>query len=120
MIVSRKMAEEALITLNMAGLEGLGPEQVNASYRTAAKAAHPDAGGTSEAFAAVDRARHVLLKWLERSEAPQTPGMGTVCARCQGKGFITSQRAWRALRVQCPTCRGTGDIDSEREKGDYL
>lgn len=120
MIVTRKMAEEAAALLGV-GLEGATPEIARDAYYAAAKAAHPDAGGDAEAFAAVDRAKHVLLEWLRRqADAPlPTPGAGQTCDKCGGAGHVMIQRAWKAMRVQCPRCRGTGCLDTEHEKGDH-
>lgn len=123
MIVTEKMAKEAWDLLRVSS--GLREDaefpyvaaSVQVAYRYAAKNAHPDAGGTAEQFAAVDRAKHVLLAWLEKKARPVTPGAGTKCQRCAGKGHVELQKAWRTMRVQCPTCRGTGDLDSEFEKG---
>lgn len=126
MIVSRKMAEAAwrvMLSWMPDGLTENPPmptteEEVKVSYRTASKRAHPDGGGDPAAFAAVDRAKHVLLHWLERSkrDEPQTAGAGTECTRCAGTGHVESRRAWRSMRVQCPLCRGTGCLDAEHEK----
>lgn len=125
MIVTDKMAEEAWALLReKAGLREdaelpYAAPSVQVAFKAAAKNTHPDKGGTAEQFAAVDRAKCILLVWLEKREKrpPVTTGAGTVCTQCGGKGFVLSQRAWRAMRVQCPTCRGTGDLDSEFEKG---
>lgn len=92
---------------------------VQEAYRTAARYTHPDSGGTSEAFAAVDRAKHVLMHWLSRPDRSEPPPPKADCGRCHGKGFILSHRAWKTLRIQCPQCRGTGDENAEHEKGDY-
>jgi DnaJ-class molecular chaperone len=122
MIVSRKMAEQACETLGW-GSEtldgGITPEGISSQYRLTAKRVHPDTeGGSMEEFVAVDRAKHVLLEWLKRQpDAPLPPHGGvTVCPRCEGRAYIMSQRAFRAMRVQCPTCRGAGEIGVEQEK----
>jgi DnaJ-class molecular chaperone len=128
MIVTEKMAQEAWDVLRphtSLGQEDIrtaigkpdAPEIIQHAYRQAVKVVHPDKGGTAEQFAAVDRAKHVLLAWLEKKAKPTTPGAGTKCQRCAGKGHVELQKAWRTMRVQCPTCRGTGDLDSEFEKG---
>lgn len=118
-IISRKMAEEACEALGW-GKETLDGEMtaegVNAQYRAAVMEAHPDRGGSQEAFVAVDRAKHVLLAWLEKSEqAP--PAHGEQCPRCEGRGYVDHQRAFRAMKVTCPRCRGTGELGVEHEKG---
>lgn len=117
MIITRKMADEAATVLELPA-EDWTVELVNACYRSAAKRAHPDMGGSAEAFAKVDRAKHVLLGWLERlaGEQPAPPHAVRTCHKCEGRGHVMSQRAFRQMRVQCPTCRGTGDLDYEHEK----
>lgn len=126
MIVTEKMAAEALIVL--ASHAGYGPgnglAQMNAEsakqmYRDAARRAHPDAGGTAEDFAAVDRAKHVLLEWLKKEPVARPIHKPEVCPRCDGRGFIVRQHAWKAMRMQCPRCRGAGDLDTEHGGNDY-
>lgn len=117
------MAEQACVDLAYHNggdaLEGLTADSVQATYRAAAKATHPDAGGSAEAFAKVDRAKHVLLKWLEREAQFKDlePKHGEKCRRCDGKGYVESARAFRTMRVACPLCRGLGEEGVESEKG---
>lgn len=116
MIVSRKEAEAACQTLGLS-LDTLTPEAVASAYREAAKAAHPDGGGTMERFVAVDRSKHVLLEWLKRAVPAAPPAdHGERCPRCDGRGYIDSQRGFRSMRVSCPLCRGTGELGVEQEK----
>ena len=131
MIVNRKHAEEAWATLLAAEYPGqhVGapmPEsagEVTASYRKAAANTHPDAGGTLEAFAAVDRAKHVLLKWLER-QSKEAPAKleADHCPDCEGRGFVVrkAQRGFKTteLRIQCRKCRGTGELGVEQDVGE--
>jgi hypothetical protein len=128
-IVTRKMAEQAweLMSSYCKAPEGPRPadevwsfpltaEAVAVAFKQAAKVAHPDAGGSMEAFVAVDRAKHVLLAWLAKPQSGPAPAHGEPCPRCTGKGFILSQRAFRAMRLSCPMCRGTGELNVEQEK----
>jgi DnaJ-class molecular chaperone len=125
MIVTRKMAEDAwrvILSWLPEGLTENPPpptteDEVRASYRAASKRAHPDGGGDPAAFAAVDRAKHVLLEWLKKPRPAEVPH-GEKCDRCAGKGFMMSQRGFRALRVQCARCRGTGELGVEIDEGD--
>lgn len=118
MIVSRKMAEEAAALLDV-HFGTLSEAAVNMNYRARAKAAHPDSPtGSAEAFVAVDRAKHVLLAWLERTPERPTVGAGTVCSRCAGKGFVELHRGFRTMRAVCLACRGSGDMETEHEKGE--
>lgn len=130
MIVNRSHAEEAFALLNADGalaptLEGLLEQQVKEMYREACKTAHPDAAeGSLEKFAAVDRAKHVLLHWLaKQADAPAAPPMGAKCGNCGGKGYVerTAQRGFKltTLRAQCRKCNGTGEEGVEQDTGDW-
>lgn len=118
MIVNRKMAEEAMARLEIVGidLDQLTIEWVKGAYRVAVQYSHPDKGGSVEDFAAVDRAKHVLLEWLGKEQPARPVHKPDVCPRCDGRGFVAQQRAWRAMRMQCPRCRGAGDLDTEHEE----
>ena len=48
---------------------GAGADEIHAAYRSAAKRAHPDRGGSSEAFRRVRTAADVLLAQLEAGHA---------------------------------------------------
>lgn len=119
MIINTKMAREAADTLGVP-LDGLTKDIVNAHYKRRARVTHPDAGGSVEAFAAVDRAKHVLHRWLDRQGPPVEPTVGArvVCHTCQGKGFLMRPSAFRQMRVACPGCRGSGELGVEHEKGE--
>lgn len=127
MIVSRKMAEEAWeLLLEVAGMESVESvpyeqDELLRVFKWAAKASHPDVGGSAEAFAAVDRAKHVLLAWLRRSrdEATSVPhGTTRRCHMCDGKGFVMTARGFSSLRTSCGACRGSGDLDTEHDHGE--
>ncbi len=126
MIVTEKMAQDAwrvLLSWTPGGLPENPPiptdeEGVRAAYRTAAKHAHPDVGGDGIGFAAVDRSKHVLLEWIKKPQTARPIHKPEVCPKCDGRGHIVQQRAWRAMRMQCPRCRGAGDLDTEHEQGD--
>lgn len=98
---------------------GLDRDDVTDAYKIAVKATHPDRGGSVEAFAAVDRAKHVLLAWLDRagaSEAAVPAHGGGPCPKCHGDGYLRLRKSFRELRTMCPTCRGSGEADVEQEK----
>lgn len=130
MIVSRKAYEEAVALLlpywpdELSTAHPLDKERVTIMYRLAARHLHPDRGGSAEAFAAVDRAKHVLLHWLARAEAQEDKPHGGVskCPRCDGRGYMELRNGFKApLRKQCPTCNGNGEIFDEKDKdGDRL
>ena len=125
MIVSEKMASSARLTL-MSVLSDeeleqhdstilcMTVEKVAALYHAAAKRAHPDAGGTSEKFAAVDRAKHVLLAWLARPAKATPTHRKQPCDYCGGAGYVhtsTGRPGAAGLRRQCRRCHGSGDAD---------
>lgn len=135
MIVSHKMAlaawhllisyarvtDEAWDLIQTRPMESLTKDVIASAYRTAARYTHPDTTQHDSAaeFAAVDRAKHVLLAWLERQspdEATKEHGGVTACPRCKGERTITLQRGFRQMKVQCPTCKGNGEIYDERDK----
>lgn len=133
MIVNRDHAETAWAVLLAAEYPGESvgapmPEsagEVTASYRKAAAHTHPDMpGGSVEAFARVDRAKHVLLKWLERQGSDGPPKLQAErCPDCDGKGHVVrkGQKGFKVteLRVQCRKCRGTGELGVEHDEGDW-
>lgn len=131
MIISEKMARTAWDTLCAAcadpehagvELEAVTEGLVNAAYRVAARKTHPDAGGTAEAFAQVDRAKHIVLRWLVRRPTPAEVPHGGVeeCPRCGGSGFVMRRHGFREMRAQCPSCRGSGEVPERDDSGDRL
>lgn len=133
MIVSRKMADDAWELVRgycmMGALDGeiwdfpLSPESVGVAHKQACKRAHPDGGGSSEAFVAVDRAKHVLLHWLARQAEAPTPVHGgvTECLHCCGAGHVMLHKGLRQMRAQCPACQGNGEIyDEKKPEGDRI
>lgn len=94
---------------------GLDPDaeltehEVVAAYRALAKDAHPDAGGSPEAWQALADARMIMLRHVAR-RAPQNtlPDGRTRCPGCNGAGTVQIRRAWRAMTSRCPLCKGTG------------
>lgn len=126
MIVSEKQAREAWDVLRhfcpvqyiQDGWLGVGlPTEkvvVTGMYRGAAMATHPDKGGDPENFARVDRAKHVLIAWLERPQPVSQDHKKKPCDYCGGNGHVyTAGRApgSQGLRRTCPKCRGSGDAD---------
>ena len=118
MLVTEKMAREAVEVLGLKwpspGDEPWTAETVNAAYRAKARETHPDAGGTAEDFANVDRAKHILLEWLKKPREEAPVHKQRKCDSCEGRGYIviSSGRIGSAgLRRQCRKCHGTGDAD---------
>jgi curved DNA-binding protein CbpA len=62
--------------MNLYEILGLGPDatpaQIKAAYRREAKACHPDAGGTTEAFQNVERAYRILKDPEKRARYDET------------------------------------------------
>ena len=66
------------------------PEQIRAAHRELMKLMHPDRGGSSEAFQAVQDAYAAL--------------QNRVCPDCGGKGFITTRQGFFVSKTPCPKC----------------
>lgn len=130
MIATRAKAEEAIkllasygndVEVRLTDLETLSVHRgrLDELYRAAAKCTHPDVGGSAEAFARVDWAKHVLTKWLTRD----TPKVATVyqpCRECNGLGHVRMQRGFKqSAPIQCAACHGSGDAhyDADRSAG---
>lgn len=113
MIVSHKMAVEAAATLGGLDLDTLSEPVLTKVFRDLAKSLHPDKGGDAAAFVEADRAKCVLLKWLER-RAPDEPAStaisSTQCPMCRGTGKRTLRRGFRTMTMMCGTCRGHGEL----------
>lgn len=124
MIVTSKMLTESLGTLGMEGLASWGAEELKGFYRDAARTAHPDAGGTDERWAAVDKAHAILKEHLRKQGGDVQPKLvAEKCANCTGSGYVEkkSQRGFNitTLRVQCRKCNGTGEEGVEHDRGDW-
>jgi hypothetical protein len=125
-MVSLKTAEKAWDDLRFA-LRGEVPdvsmafpptaEVVNLVYRTAAKTAHPHLGGSAEEFARIDRAKHALIHWLERSQPRAIPDFPR-CTVCEGSGRRQLRRGFATLSAFCGACGGTGDAGYDPDRPD--
>jgi DnaJ-class molecular chaperone len=122
-IVSRKMAEEAASDLCFVSMElfdgavshpldVMTKEAVQQAYKNLVKLHHPDKGGSAEAFVRIDRAKCVLLGWLERraSEEPSAAVSSVACPMCHGSGRRTLRRGFHSMTMMCGTCRGHGEM----------
>lgn len=116
MIVSQKQATEAAALLGLDINATLDKHAVTVAYRAKAMETHPDKGGTLEAFAAVDRAKHIMELWVSRV-AEKVAGLGRPCEACDGTGYIRQNRGFNTatLRRQCTRCRGSGDADYDHD-----
>lgn len=117
-ISDEKWDEEAMLRP-----EGRTEAEINQAFRAAAKYTHPDTGGDAAQYALVDRAKAAMLEYAKRAAPAATPPHGGVreCPRCKGARHIMLQRGIRQMRMQCPTCRGHGELDEEKpETGDML
>lgn len=114
--VTSAKAMEACEILDV-DFEELKADAVDAAYRTAAKAAHPDAGGTVEQFQKVKWAKDTLAKWFEAVTAANAPtGPKGDCRACAGTGFIFKRYGFRAgPRLMCSLCMGMGSLNKEKE-----
>lgn len=114
MIVSRKMAEDAAKVMHLEfNPGGMTEQMVKDRYKVLAKELHPDKGGDPAAFVEADRAKCILLGWLER-RAKEEPGEAAVssntCPMCHGTGRRTLRRGFRSMTMLCGTCRGHGEL----------
>lgn len=129
MIVSRKTAEDAWALLGQyydtmgktesvmyPAFDRILEADVANLYRIAARKTHPDAGGALEAFAAVDKAKHVLLAWLARRPEPTSRSTFRNCTICAGKGKVTRHRGFNSWQERCGACHGSGEegYDADR------
>lgn len=122
-------ATEALVTKEAAALLRSRPlelwttDLVSAQYKVAVKAVHPDAGGSAEAFARVDWAKHALITWLGKNPArqPEMPVKGDSCPVCGGTGRVRVQHGFKsALARMCQQCQGTGEVMDVDRTGEGL
>lgn len=96
------------------------PAEVHGAFRELAKAAHPDGGGSLEAFSRVEWAKEALTRWVKRNP-PQLDDVnyaaaGEPCPPCGGKGYVVTRRSFgKGMRRQCIRCNGTGDDSFDGE-----
>ena len=83
---------------------GASNEEIRLAFIAAARTAHPDAGGSDDRMAELNRAYTTLKNdrkaynlWLEMTMAR--------CPKCKGKGTVASGFK---DRKKCPTCGGVG------------
>lgn len=122
MLINRAKAEEAAAILDV-HFETASVAAVEMNYRAKAKLTHPDAGGSAEAFARVDWAKHALLAWLAKNPAKDTemPAKGDPCPACAGVGRVKVQNGFKsALTRLCQLCGGTGEVMDIDRKGEGL
>lgn len=107
MFINAAKATEAASILEIK-LEDLTEETIKAAYRTKARAAHPDAGGSAEQWARVSWAEAALKRWL----TARPMALGKVehmrpgnCRACAGTGRVRSGQ----LKMFCVLCDGTGN-----------
>lgn len=125
-MITRAKADEAwtILRSHYMGEDDLSMEfpteaaTVNAVYRRAAARTHPDKeGGSTEAFARVDWAKHALLEWLKKPHVERPAIKFVPCANCDGKGWFKIQRGLRlGVRQHCVRCNGTGDAGYDPDK----
>lgn len=121
-MITRAKAEEAADELRLFLEDGLHQKTVLKAYKEMAKITHPDGGGSPEAFARVDWAKHALLKWLEMQDQEKGRSVFDIerCEPCNGTGRKRVQRGFKSWQVMCSTCRGTGEAGYEADNGAEL
>jgi DnaJ-class molecular chaperone len=99
-------------------LETLSEPVLTKVYRDLAKSLHPDKGGDAPQFMEADRAKCILLGWLERraKEEPASAAISsTTCPMCHGSGRRTLRRGFHSMTMMCGTCRGHGEMVPPRK-----
>lgn len=116
------MAEEAAtlmgLKLEYDGAEPVKLEEADITrrYRKMAQFLHPDRGGDANEFVKLDRAKCILVAWVNRPAAkPDTSMPKNTCPMCKGEGRRTLARGFKTMTMVCGTCKGAGEI-IEREK----
>jgi DnaJ-class molecular chaperone len=112
MMISRQMAEQAVRDLDIEPrLDLITEDVVQTAYRDSVKRYHPDKGGCMDDFVRVDRAKCLLLAWLQRPQAapPDESISSEKCIACKGTGRRTLQRGFRSMTMVCGSCRGAGE-----------
>lgn len=79
-------------------LNDTGPASLKAAYRALAGKAHPDTGGSREAFHDLSEAYRVALDY-----AANLP-----CKACHGSGSTPVTHGWLSTTLQCEPCGGSG------------
>lgn len=95
--------EELRAAFELLGLEPTRDRaQLKTAYRSRVTRAHPDHGGTVEAFNALQDA---FAKADAYASAP------VPCADCAGTGQVTVARGFTVGKFSCTRCGGTGEAD---------
>lgn len=104
-------AKEACEVLDL-DMEELDANAISEAYRSATKKAHPDAGGSAEAFGRVQWAKSTLEQWLKARTVARGPsGPVGSCRACAGKGYIQKMNGFnQGPRLWCVMCEGTGNV----------
>lgn len=89
-------------------------DTVRARYLEAAKAAHPDKGGTPEGMAAITEAWAALGTPAARADTDARLRLlglwpAALCPRCSGKGVALKGKGFTGgVWVPCQQCKGEG------------
>lgn len=78
--------------------EDASPEEVRLAYRRLAAQAHPDAGGSAEAFSALVKAR----------KEAEVIAYAAFCPACHGSGQNLISSGFTTLSMPCTYCKGIG------------
>lgn len=120
MTVTRAKALEAASVLRIQ-LDDATEAMVKTAFRSMALTAHPDQGGSVEAYARVDWAKEVLNRWLKaQATVTDTPGLTPdKCKPCGGRGSVVIRRGFGTLTITCGLCRGSGDATYDHDRSDH-
>jgi DnaJ-class molecular chaperone len=110
------------MSLTELGLDETATEaDVKARFRELAKEAHPDQGGSAEAFHLLKAKRDAALQELQfghsisrarlQMSALREAAKGTTCPRCDGTGVgMRRQVGFREFKTVCKLCLGKGKL----------
>ena len=72
-------------------------QEVSNAYKTLARAAHPDGGGSADAFYELNTAYQIVAEFVRSAPCPDCIG-----------GYRARSRGFAHVQVVCDTCNGTG------------
>ena len=102
MLNSRK-AEQAAEVMGVS-LEGLTSKILGEQYKSLVRIHHPDVGGDTEKFIAIQKAKTDLVFWLDQLNDTGPEASITQCVYCKGKGYVHVTRGFTSMNIKCLHC----------------
>ena len=109
--IYKKAARERLGLLSTAEPD---EEEITAAYRKAALVAHPDKGGSAEAFRSVKNAARVLRGEVSLEELVKARKRIAESRACQGPASMETPTCAKCYRAACGGCRSDGPARAAR------